>query len=161
MYNDFMATNWGFAHLEQCGWYLDCPKNKTAPSEQILREQFQPSFSKYILLNVPPTKMKSNSNKKPIIAFTLRHLKCKAIILDDDTLENLEELNITIGKFNVEKPSTKEASVIGITIMTFGLVGALKQKVRPIVTTSMIPPLKTKCLMQELIINASFIGMVD
>jgi len=45
--------------------------------------------------------------------------------------------------------------------MTFGLVGALGWKVRPIITTCMIPPLKTKCLMQDLIINVSFISMVD
>jgi hypothetical protein len=31
---------------------------------------------------------------------------------DDDTLENLEELGITIGQFDVEKPSTKEAIVL-------------------------------------------------
>jgi hypothetical protein len=45
--------------------------------------------------------------------------------------------------------------------MTFRLVGALGWKVRPIVTTSMILPLKTKCLMRKLIINVSFTSMVD
>jgi len=102
MYNDHMVTDWGLVHLEQCGWYLDCPKNKTPPSEQILRKKIELGFSKSIIPNVPPTKMKPNSNKKPTIAFASHHLKCKAINLDDDTLENLEELNITIGQSNVE-----------------------------------------------------------
>jgi hypothetical protein len=39
--------------------------------------------------------------------------------------------------------------------MTSRLVGALGGKVRFIITTSMIPPLKTNCLMRELIINVS------
>jgi hypothetical protein len=51
--------------------------------------------------------------------------------LDADTLENLEELNITIGQLDVEKPSTKEANVRSTTTMTLGLVGALGGKVRP------------------------------
>jgi hypothetical protein len=50
---------------------------------------------------------------------------------------------------------------MGTTIMTSTLVGVLGRKVKPIITTSMIMPLKTKCLMQELLINVSFIGMVD
>jgi hypothetical protein len=50
---------------------------------------------------------------------------------------------------------------MGTTIMTSRLVGVLGGKVRPTITTSMIVPLKTKCLMPELIINVSFIGMVD
>jgi hypothetical protein len=142
-----MATNCGLAHLEQYKWYLDCPNNKTPPNEQVLKEQFELGFSKSILPNVPPTKMKPNSNKKPTIASVLCHLKCKAIILDNDILENLEEPDIIIGQFDVEKPSTKEANVTSTTTMTFGLVGALGGKVGPIITTSMIPPLKTKCLM--------------
>ncbi len=104
MYNDLMATDWGLAHLEEYGWYLDCPNNKMLPNEQILRKKFEPSFSKSILPNVPPTKMKLGYSKKPIIAFALHHFKCKAIILDDDSLENLEELDITIGQLDVEKP---------------------------------------------------------
>jgi hypothetical protein len=76
-----MATNWGLAHLEQCRWYLDCPKNKMPLNEQVLKEQFEPGFSNSILLDVPPTKMKPNSSKKFTIAFALRHFKHKAIIL--------------------------------------------------------------------------------
>jgi hypothetical protein len=45
--------------------------------------------------------------------------------------------------------------------MTFGLVGALGWKVRPTVTTSMILPLNTKCLMRKSMINVSFTSMVD
>jgi hypothetical protein len=45
--------------------------------------------------------------------------------------------------------------------MTSRLVGALGGKIRFIITTSMIPPLKTKCLMQELIINDTLTSMVD
>jgi hypothetical protein len=76
-----VATDWGLAHLEQCEWYLDYPKNKMPPSEQVLRKQFEPRFSKSILLDVPPTKMKPSSSKKLTIAFALPHFKCKAIIL--------------------------------------------------------------------------------
>jgi hypothetical protein len=117
------------------------------PNEQVLREKIEPSVSKSILPNVPPTKMKPSSSKKPTIVFALHHLKCKAIILDDDTLENLEELDITIGQLDVEKPSTKEANVTSTTNMTFGLVGALGGKVRPSIITFMILPLKAKCFM--------------
>jgi hypothetical protein len=56
-------------------------------------------------------------------------------------------LCITIGQLDVEKPSTKEANVTSTTTMTFGLVGALGRKVKPTITTSMIAPLKIKCLM--------------
>jgi hypothetical protein len=45
--------------------------------------------------------------------------------------------------------------------MSYGLVGALGEKVKHIVIASMILPLKTKCQMWELIINVSFICMVD
>jgi hypothetical protein len=66
------------------------------------RQLQNPKFLVVIIPYVPPTKMKPNSSKKPSIAFVSRHLKCKAIILDDDTLENLKELDITIGQSNVE-----------------------------------------------------------
>ncbi len=50
---------------------------------------------------------------------------------------------------------------MGTITMTSRLVGVLGRKVRPIITTSMIVPLKTKCLMQELILNVSFIRMIE
>jgi hypothetical protein len=45
--------------------------------------------------------------------------------------------------------------------MSYGLVGAMEEKVKHIIIVSMILPLRTKCQMQELIINVSFICMVD
>jgi hypothetical protein len=45
--------------------------------------------------------------------------------------------------------------------MSYGLVGALGEKVRHIVIASMIIPLRTRCQMWELIISVSFICMVD
>jgi hypothetical protein len=45
--------------------------------------------------------------------------------------------------------------------MSYGLVGALGEKVKHIVIASIILPLRTKCQMRELIINVSFICMVD
>jgi hypothetical protein len=56
--------------------YLDCPKNKTPPSEQVLRERFELGFSKFIIHDVPPTKMKPSSKKKPTITFALCNVKC-------------------------------------------------------------------------------------
>jgi hypothetical protein len=104
---------------------------------------------------------KPSSNKKPDVAFGLHHAKHKAISLDDDTLESFEKPNITIGQFDVETPSTKETRVIGTTIVTSRLVGALGGKIKPTLTTSMVSPLETKCLIWELINYASFIGMVN
>ncbi len=109
-------------------------------------ECFELNFSKSILPYVPPTKTKPSSNKKPNVAFGLHHAKHKAIILDDDTLENFEEPNITIGQFDVEKPSTKETKVTCTTTMTFGLVRTLGGKIKPTLTISMVSPLETKCL---------------
>jgi len=45
--------------------------------------------------------------------------------------------------------------------MSYGLVGALGEKVKHIVIASTILPLRTKCQMWELIINVPFICMVD
>jgi hypothetical protein len=45
--------------------------------------------------------------------------------------------------------------------MLNGLANALGEKVRLILTTSMIPLLRTECQMLELIINASFTSMVN
>jgi hypothetical protein len=53
--------------------------------------------------------------------------------LDGDTLKNPKDFNNTIKQFDVEKPSTKEASVTSTTIMTSRLVGALGGKIRPII----------------------------
>ncbi len=50
---------------------------------------------------------------------------------------------------------------MGTITMTSRLVVVLGGKIRPAITTSMIVFLKTKCLMPELKINVSFIGMVD
>jgi len=97
MYNDLMATDWGLVHLEQCGWYLDCPKNKMPPSEQVLRKQFEPRFSKFILLDVTPTKMKPSSSKKLTIAFALHHFKHKAIILMMILWKILRSLALLLG----------------------------------------------------------------
>jgi hypothetical protein len=35
IYTSLMAIDWGLEHLEQCGWYLNCPKNKTFTIEII------------------------------------------------------------------------------------------------------------------------------
>jgi hypothetical protein len=56
--------------------YLDCPKNNIAPSEQVLREQFELGISKFIIHDVPPTKMKPSYSKKPTITFALHNVKC-------------------------------------------------------------------------------------
>jgi hypothetical protein len=110
---------------------------------------------------VPPTKTKPSSNKKLNATFGLHHAKHKAISLDDDILESFEKPNIIIGEFDVEKPSTKETRVTSTTTVTSRLVGALRGKIKPTLTTSMVSPLETKCLIWELINNVSFIGMID
>jgi len=33
MYSNLMVVYRSFEHLDKCGWYLDCPKNKTPQSE--------------------------------------------------------------------------------------------------------------------------------
>jgi hypothetical protein len=45
--------------------------------------------------------------------------------------------------------------------MLIGLANALGEKVKLILTTSMIPPLRTKCQILELIINGFFTSMVN
>jgi hypothetical protein len=35
IYTSLVAIDWGLEHLEQCGWYLNCPKNKTFTIEII------------------------------------------------------------------------------------------------------------------------------
>jgi hypothetical protein len=95
--------------------------------------------------------MSTNKNKTKIqqeaqCCFDLHHDKHKAMNLDNDTLESFEEPNITIGQFDVEKPSTKETRVIGTTAVTSRLVGPMGRKIKPTLTTSMVSHLETKCL---------------
>jgi hypothetical protein len=45
--------------------------------------------------------------------------------------------------------------------MLIGLANALGEKKRPILTTSMIPPLRIECEMSKLITNTSFTSMVN
>jgi hypothetical protein len=33
MYSNLMVADWSSEHLDNCMWYLDCPKNKTPQSE--------------------------------------------------------------------------------------------------------------------------------
>lgn len=56
--------------------------------------------------------------------------------MDGDILKNPKDLDNTIEQFDVEKPSTKEASVTSTTTMTSRLVGALGKKVKPTIIAS-------------------------
>jgi hypothetical protein len=56
--------------------------------------------------------------------------------MDGDILKNPKDLDNTIDQFDVEKPSTKEASVTSTTTMTSRLVGALGKKVKPTIIAS-------------------------
>jgi hypothetical protein len=37
MYMSLMAIDWRLEHLEQCGWYLDCPKIKPPPLKLLFK----------------------------------------------------------------------------------------------------------------------------
>jgi hypothetical protein len=63
MYIGLMVTNWGIEHLQQCGWYLDCPKNKMPTSEITLQECIELGFPKLV-----PSPMEQITKKKPTIA---------------------------------------------------------------------------------------------
>jgi hypothetical protein len=56
--------------------------------------------------------------------------------MDGAILKNPKDLDNTIEQFDVEKPSTKEASVTSTTTMTSRLVGALGKKVKPTIIAS-------------------------
>jgi hypothetical protein len=55
--------------------YFDYPKNNTSPNEHVLKEQFELGFSKFIIYDVPPTKMIPSSSKKPTITFASHDVK--------------------------------------------------------------------------------------
>jgi hypothetical protein len=44
MYRKDMLRDWTSPHLLDCGWYLDCSKENTPPSELEIWEKHEPEF---------------------------------------------------------------------------------------------------------------------
>jgi hypothetical protein len=44
MFRKDLFMDWLLNHLEDYGWYLECPKDCTLPSEVVLKESHEPNF---------------------------------------------------------------------------------------------------------------------
>jgi len=111
MYTSLVAIDWGLEHLEQCGWYLDCPKNKTSIIEIVFWDQLKPR-----VLNVLHVVVKQVTKTKPIVTrkdhsdlpltrkdkHKAQPLECEAIdhLVGDSALD-LKTINIPNPRSNV------------------------------------------------------------
>ena len=60
-----IRKQWDEVHWYECGWYSDCPPNKTPHSELELRDRLEPTFVFSILdQNLPYTKPTRGKRKK-------------------------------------------------------------------------------------------------
>jgi hypothetical protein len=46
MYRKGLLKDWSLDHLEDYGWYIECPRDCTPPFEVTLKENHEPSFQK-------------------------------------------------------------------------------------------------------------------
>jgi hypothetical protein len=128
-----MAIDWGLQHLEQCIWYLDCPKNKIPISEITFQNRIKLGF-----LKLPLAIVEEITKKKPTIArkdsskpIMTHKGKYKAQPLEGEATDHLVGDNIlNLGLITIVNPSSN----VLFLAASFALLGTPSKWVLVILT---------------------------
>ena len=99
MFTPEICKDWNEVHCYECGWYLDCPKNKTLHSKLELHNRLEPKF-------VPPTVDEDFPRSAPIKGKRKITTQVPEQSKDNDILTDEPSGK----KLKVSKPSTSSST---------------------------------------------------